>query len=281
MGGSDPTNLNLKILKILRKFENIKVNLITTSANQNLKNLQHYIKNKAWIKLHLDSNKVAKLMRKSDLAIIPPSVTANEIHFMEVPLIAIKTSSNQEDIYKFLKTNRFNVLEEFDKKELALLIKKRLDLESLKLRKVKANDMNFLYKLVNDTDVRKNSINSDIITYKNHKKWFKLKLKQIKSKNCKIYLLILDKKRIAQIRLDKENNTWLIDISLNKKYRGYGFSHKMLKLLKNKLQDEILVAYVKNTNLESKRLFENFGFKKTKESKKLSFYRYEMERADG
>ena len=276
MGGSDPTNLNLKILKILSKFENIKINLITTSANQNIKKLQKYIKNKAWVKLHIDSTQIAKLMRKNDFAIIPPSVTANEIYFMEIPFIAIKTASNQEDIYQFLKKKKYDVLQKFDKKRLQQLIKKRINLASLKLRKVKADDRDFLYKLVNDKDVRKNSIHSDIITYKNHKKWFQSKIKQIKNKNCKIYILMLNKKRVAQIRLDKEDDVWIIDLSLDEKFRGYGFAHKMLKLLQNKLQDETLVAYVKNTNIASKRLFENFSFVKTKESKGLSFYRYKI-----
>ena len=150
---------------------------------------------------------------------------------------------------------------------------KKVDLELLKLRKLKAKDIDFLYKLVNDSDVRKNSIISDNISYKNHKKWFNKKLEQIQNKDCKIYILTLNKKRVAQIRLDKEEDFWIVDISVDKKFRGFGFASKMLNLLQNKLQNEILVACVKNTNLASKKLFESCGFTNTKEYQGLSYYK--------
>ena len=34
MGGADPQNLNQKILKILKKFDNIKVDVATTTATK-------------------------------------------------------------------------------------------------------------------------------------------------------------------------------------------------------------------------------------------------------
>ncbi|MDQ7043441.1 MAG: UDP-2,4-diacetamido-2,4,6-trideoxy-beta-L-altropyranose hydrolase, partial [Sulfurimonas sp.] len=36
MGGADHSNINIKILKVLKNFENIEVNLVTTNANKNL-----------------------------------------------------------------------------------------------------------------------------------------------------------------------------------------------------------------------------------------------------
>ncbi len=118
MGGADTQNLNIKILKILKKFTNIKVNLVTTTANKTLKELQKYTENKKWIKLYINSTKIAKLMRKSDFAIITPSVTANEVYFIEVPFIAIKTAENQDDMYKFLKKKKLLVLNKFREKKL-------------------------------------------------------------------------------------------------------------------------------------------------------------------
>ncbi|MDF1876168.1 UDP-2,4-diacetamido-2,4,6-trideoxy-beta-L-altropyranose hydrolase, partial [Sulfurimonas sp. SAG-AH-194-I05] len=65
MGGADHSNININILKVLKKFDKIKVNLVTTNANKNLKELEKYCKNKKWIKLHINSIKIAKLMKKS------------------------------------------------------------------------------------------------------------------------------------------------------------------------------------------------------------------------
>ena len=53
----------------------MKVNLVTTTANKNLEELKEYCKNKKWINLQINSNEVAKLMSKSDFAIVTPSVT--------------------------------------------------------------------------------------------------------------------------------------------------------------------------------------------------------------
>lgn len=114
MGGADHKNLNIKILKVIKKIKKLKVNIVTTSANKNLKSLEKYCKNKSWIKLHINSNKIAKLMRKSDFAVVTPSVTVNEVYFMNLPFIAIKTAENQKDIYKYLKRKKYKTLKNFN-----------------------------------------------------------------------------------------------------------------------------------------------------------------------
>ncbi len=126
MGGVDHSNLNIKILKVVKKFDNIEVNLVTTKANKNLENLIKYAKDKQWINLHIDSNKIAKLMNQSDFAIITPSVTVNEVYYMELPFIAIKTAENQKDIYKYLKKINLQVLKKFDSKLLKMKLIKGL-----------------------------------------------------------------------------------------------------------------------------------------------------------
>lgn len=127
MGGADHSNLNIDILKVINSLENINVNIVTTSANKNLKELKKYCKNKKWINLHINSNKIAKIMRKSNLAIVTPSVTVNEVHFMNIPFIAIKTADNQKDIYLYLKKNRFLTMKKFNKNKLKNKIKKKFN----------------------------------------------------------------------------------------------------------------------------------------------------------
>jgi len=126
IGGTDYSNINLDILKIIKKFKKIKVNLVTSSSNKNLQKLQNYTKKYKNIKLHIDTKKIAKLMRKSDFAIITPSVILNEVYFMQLPFITIKTAKNQRDIYSFLKNKRYPTLKKFHSKKLALEIKQLL-----------------------------------------------------------------------------------------------------------------------------------------------------------
>jgi len=124
MGGSDHSNINIIILDVLREFKNIKVNLVTTTANKNLEDLQKYAKDKKWIKLHINSTKIAKLMKESDFAIVSPSVTVNEVIYMELPFIAIKTAENQKDIFKYLKKKKYLVLKQFSIKKLKKYLEK-------------------------------------------------------------------------------------------------------------------------------------------------------------
>lgn len=118
MGGADYSNINIKILKVLGKFDNLKVNLVTTTANKNLEELKEYVKEMKRINLHVNSNKIAKLMAKSDFAIVTPSVTLNEIYFMEIPFIAIKTAQNQDYMYRYLKKKKYLVMSKFTKTKL-------------------------------------------------------------------------------------------------------------------------------------------------------------------
>lgn len=110
MGGADSYNINIKLIKELKKIKNIKVNLVTTTANQNLKELKKYCNNKPWINLYINSNKIAKLMVQSDIGIITPSVVVNEIINLEIPFISIMVTDNQLDMFKYLKKNYFYVL---------------------------------------------------------------------------------------------------------------------------------------------------------------------------
>ncbi len=118
MGGSDSSNLTPKILKQLKRFKNIRINICTTDSNENLKELKALTKGVRTLKLHINSTKIAKLMNNSDLAIITPSVIANEIYFLNIPFIAIKESDNQNEIYKYLKKKKYSVLKKYDDKKL-------------------------------------------------------------------------------------------------------------------------------------------------------------------
>ena len=127
LGGADHKNLNIKILKVVEKFKkSLKVNLVTTTANKNLEELKEYCKDKKWINLHINSKEVAKLMSKSDFAIVTPSVTENEIFYLDLPMITIKTAKNQKEMYKYLKKQGYSSMKKFDKRLLEKSIIKLL-----------------------------------------------------------------------------------------------------------------------------------------------------------
>ncbi|WNL12603.1 UDP-2,4-diacetamido-2,4,6-trideoxy-beta-L-altropyranose hydrolase [Aliarcobacter cryaerophilus] len=124
LGGADHKNLNIKILKVVERFKkSLKVNLVTTTANKHLEELKGYCKDKKWINLQINSNKVAKLMSKSDFVIVTPSVTANEIFYLDLPMITIKTAKNQNQMHKYLKKKGYFTMKKFDKQKLNKYLK--------------------------------------------------------------------------------------------------------------------------------------------------------------
>jgi len=123
MGGADHSNINAKILEVIKKFSNIHAHVVTTVANKHLEELQHYIEKMKNVTLHINTSKIAKLMNKSDFAIITPSVTINEIFYLKVPFIAIKTADNQRFMYEYLLEKDLFVLEHFNTNVLTKHIK--------------------------------------------------------------------------------------------------------------------------------------------------------------
>lgn len=112
MGGTDASNITLSILKTLP--QELRICVLTTTANAHLRELQNYVQGKPNIALHVNSNEVAKLLHQSRFAIVTPSVMVHEVLFMEVPFIAIKVAHNQDDMFAYLQKQEYPVLKEWD-----------------------------------------------------------------------------------------------------------------------------------------------------------------------
>jgi UDP-2,4-diacetamido-2,4,6-trideoxy-beta-L-altropyranose hydrolase len=122
-GGADTANLNISTLRVLEEVDkSLKIVVVTTKANSNLDKLKEYVRNKNNIELKINTNKIAKLLNQSKLAIITPSVTVNEVYFLNIPFIAIQTADNQKYMTSFLVEKGFLILENFNKKVLKRLI---------------------------------------------------------------------------------------------------------------------------------------------------------------
>ena len=127
MGGTDAGHLNIKILEVLLNFKNIKVDIITTNANLNLDELKILCYEHRNFDLHIETNKMATLMNQASLIITTPSVTINEVYYMDIPFIAIKIAENQNEIYKFLHKKKYPTMDHFDPKVLNDIIMTVMD----------------------------------------------------------------------------------------------------------------------------------------------------------
>lgn len=180
-------------------------------------------------------------------------------------------------LYKALEKSRFTkeaVLKNhtyFNNKFIDVVIHSKLSENNYFLREAKTNlDALQLFDWVNDEEVRKNSLNTDLISIIDHFAWFQAK---IKSDTTKIYLLEDEfDSAMGQIRVDRINDFYEIDYSISNAYRGRGLGNKIVQLLIARLGNINLLAKVKKSNQPSIKVFINNGFKLYKEENELVVY---------
>lgn len=264
MGGADHSNLNVKILEVLSEFKDkIKAIVVTTSANKYLNELIEYSNNKEWIDLQINSDRIAYLMNISDFAIVTPSVTINEVMFMELPFFAIKTAENQEYAFSSLKNYRCFFLDKLEENKLSNMIKFYIDALSVKLINY-TNLSELESKMVldwrNNKAIRKWMFNTDEISLSEHQH-FMSKIKH--NENHKYWLVNLDKKNIGSINLKNINDSAVeMGIFVNPSLRGYGqllieviCFLSFIKYRKNKIISEVFKKNEKAINLYVKNNF--------------------------
>ena len=144
----------------------------------------------------------------------------------------------------------------------------------MNIRKALISDAKLLFDWVNESNVRRNAINTNPIKWDDHLAWFQNKLQ---TQNSFVFIAEVNNQPIGQIRFDFENNKFLIDYSIAKNERGNGYGYTIVKEGINYLKKNIstlgtYIAWVKSENTASKRVFEKLGF-----YTKTSFYKGETE----
>ena len=130
------------------------------------------------------------------------------------------------------------------------------------LRKVNSSDIDLLFQWANDSQVRNNAFNTNIIPYDDHKEWFYNLLHDYDQIQ---YIFELNDKPIGQIRFVISNNEALIDYSISYGLRGNGYGRKMLEMAKDEVikeRPEIkkLIGQVKKGNDASSKCFTDCGY---------------------
>jgi UDP-2,4-diacetamido-2,4,6-trideoxy-beta-L-altropyranose hydrolase len=135
----------------------------------------------------------------------------------------------------------------------------------ISIRKAKFEDVDILYIWSNDALVRKQSFISDKIPYDSHCEWFKSKLV---SKNTIIFIVEFNQDSVGVVRFESNDKNTTVGISIDEKYRGKGFSKKMLNIGVKayfKENDLPVLASIKKDNIASIKSFEKAGFVLLKE----------------
>lgn len=130
-----------------------------------------------------------------------------------------------------------------------------------KLRGITENDRQLLFDWANDPDVRANAKNFESIDWDEHVAWFANKLRDPFSFS---YVLEDSNTNIGMIRFDGSPEGFIITYSVDKDCRGKGFGkliiEKGTEILKKSIDNPVFVAYVKNGNIASEKIFSKLGF---------------------
>lgn len=132
----------------------------------------------------------------------------------------------------------------------------------LKLREADLSDCKLLFKWANDPIVRENALDTNVIHWENHQRWFQAKLL-----SSYTHILILENdQNLGQIRFDKypDEDIWQIDYSIESRFRGLGLGKELIRkgliFMKQHYPNAIIVAKVKTVNIPSIKIFAQLGF---------------------
>lgn len=147
-------------------------------------------------------------------------------------------------------------------------------MENIFLRLATKDDEMFLFKLVNDYECRKNSLNSREIIREDHEQWLNTILS---SKTSQQYILMEEEEPVGQGRLELIGDGCRISYSVIPQRRGCGYGKILLKLLNNAiLKNFPFCTYsygeVLRQNVASQKIFEELGYE-SEEQDNIFFYR--------
>ena len=139
-------------------------------------------------------------------------------------------------------------------------------MQHLTLQHACKDDIDFVFALANDSDVRKMSFNSEKISWKTHQSWF---THQLNEKNP-FYIVFVDDIPCAYVRMQKNAyipiEDYVVSIAVHPVYRRNGIATEALHQACTQVLASTWVkkvwAIVKNENKISLKMFIKASFKK-------------------
>ena len=127
---------------------------------------------------------------------------------------------------------------------------------SLTLRPATEADAKILFDWRNDLETRKNSRNTDPVSWKDHIQWVVASLKRSDRE-----LLIAEQHvAVGTVRLDYSGDTCELSWTVAPEHRRKGFGREMVRLAMRQTRAPILIAEIKPENKASFLIAQSLGF---------------------
>jgi len=302
-GGTDLKNITPRVLIwLIEHYPLLVKNVIIGKGFRNMDDIKAIADNNTNLIYYPDAIEMRKLMLASDVAISAGGQTLYELAKIGVPTIAVAVADNQiENTLKWAKSgfveyagtwNDSHLMDNMERHLISLRDmdsrKKRYEIarkmvdglgatrivshcikkyfeKSIVLRDADSGDINDVYRLSNDENVRRNSFNSKRIKVKEHKDWFA----GILNDPYRILLIAsLENDFLGQVRFDIDKKQAVISVSVVNRYRQSGAGKVMLRKALNRLATNhpdltFVKAFVKEENTVSRKFFESLDFRHT------------------
>jgi UDP-2,4-diacetamido-2,4,6-trideoxy-beta-L-altropyranose hydrolase len=312
MGGSDHSNITGMVLGALsaNQLADIDVDVVIGSHFLHKGEVMAQASARPKTNIHSSRPHLADLMAKADLAIggggattwermclgLPSIVTA--IAENQVPackaldasgLILFQGNATKLDIASFQKAISKELTEAKNLRELSEKNRNLVDgkgtsrvievldpspIDKLKLRPAISSDALIYLQWVNDSEVRSNAKNTNLIQMLNHLEWFDQRIRDTQS-----YLFVLEAGNlpVGQIRFERHDEEAVVDYSLDVSVRNRGWAKQLIKLGVEALKPKkpvMLKATVKRKNVSSAKALIQAGFTEIKKAESHDSYRH-------
>ena len=299
MGGADPQNHTVSTLAYCLKFSFDRYFVVVGEAYAHTDALQRLAKNENRIEIftNIKPAALAELMMKCTTAVCSASGIAYEYLSIGGELYVKQTASNQQLLYNFLCNEMlafpfddFRVdsqkvgLSELRQREIfdgngerrILRIFNGLDFQiNTEVRKPTTEDLFKTFEWANDRELRRQSYSSDPISLDEHTTWFN---KKLTDPLTHMYIFVYKDTPVAVVRFDVSDEV-IISFSVDRDYRSRGWGKLVLKRGLETFRQNFgrhinIVAYVKNENESSIRIFRGLGFSENVAKEYRNSYKY-------
>jgi UDP-2,4-diacetamido-2,4,6-trideoxy-beta-L-altropyranose hydrolase len=299
LGGTDPANATLKVIKAVQqaRMESLEAVVVIGGSNRHYEELRSALRDSPpAIRLEHDATNMPELMAWADLAVSAGGSTSWEIAFAGLPNLVMALDERQllvarelhakgvaqnlglyegvsvpgmgDHIKRLLLSSEDRSLMSVRGQSLidgrgAERVVGALTRPRLRLRPVGEGDCEQLWKWVNDPDVRTSAFRSDVISWDEHRQWFSEKLN---NPTCFQFIALDDRDvSVGQIRFDVRDGEAQVDVSIDKDKRGLGYGAALIQIGVRELARMVPVkavhAFIKPENDASRRAFQKAAFR--------------------
>jgi UDP-2,4-diacetamido-2,4,6-trideoxy-beta-L-altropyranose hydrolase len=298
LGGSDPNNVTLKVIKALQKITILDLEVVVVVGGSN----PHYLQlveavqvSEVSIKIVRNTTNMPELIAWADVAVAAGGSTCWELAFMGLPCILIILAENQRAIVeqlekldiainlgwhakissdaiadKVIDLINARAIREIQSERSQQLVDGegcakvllQLSERKLRLRACRQDDCELLWRWANDSEVRLRSFSSEPIPWNTHIEWFQAKLD---SPDSHIYIAIdRQDQPVGSIRFACTVDEATVSITIDPQYRGKGYGKSLINLATSRFHKNshvrVINAYIQPDNHASIKVFMNAGF---------------------